>query len=112
MGKAGMVFRMLRTAAGSIPWLSVVENTPALLNLVESARERFSAMASHGLENAMRELQDENLKLAESLLQTQSHLQEVTRTLEVVLARQKTLAVVTVISLVVAVSSLVVAVVK
>jgi hypothetical protein len=112
MGKAGVVWKMVRTAASSIPWVSVVENTPALLDLVERARERFQAVASHGLEDAMKELQEENLKLADSLLHTQNHLQEVTRTLEVVLARQKTLAVVSVVALVVAVSSLVVALVK
>jgi hypothetical protein len=112
MGRAGVVWKIVRTAASSIPWVSVVENTPALLDLVERARERFRAGASHDMEEQLNALQEENLKLADTLLRTTNHLQEVTNTLEVVLARQKTLGVVTVISLLAAVSALALALLK
>ena len=104
----GFFWGIVKTAATKIPWARVAENVPAVVDMIGRARERFRVPVSSAddLEERLRLLQDENLKLGKLLLQTTDHLQEIAKSLEVVAARQKMLVIGTVASLLIAVSSL------
>lgn len=96
-----------KIAATKIPWGRVVQNIPAMADLANRARERFSGAAHGGVEERLRLLQEENRKLERALLETSGHLQQTVKTMKVVVARQKVLMVVTAVSLITAVAALV-----
>jgi len=85
-----------------------MENVPAVVDLVTRTKERFrvAGSAPHGVDERLRLIQEENLKLGKALLETTEHLQQLAKTLEVVAARQKMLAIASVVSLVTAICSL------
>jgi hypothetical protein len=112
MGGLGVVWRVVKTAATKIPWGRVVENAPLVVDMVGRARARLTALPHHDFEVQLRSIQEENLKLAQTLQQSADHLQEVSQTLLVVEARQKMLVSATVVSLLIAVSALAVALLK
>lgn len=93
-------------AATRIPWTTVIENSPVLVDMMARARERFMTAGTHDFPEELRVLQEENIRLANSLLQTTERLAEVNRMLEVVIARQRTLALVSILALLAAVASL------
>lgn len=107
----GSIWGIAKVAATKIPWGKVMENMPAVVELVGRAKDRFKAHAfppGGDVDERIRLLQDENVKLEKALLQTSDHLQEAIKTLKVVSARQKTLAIATVAALLIALSSLIV----
>ena len=106
MSGAGVIWKIVKTAATAIPWGRVVENAPAVVDLVGRAKDRLRASPAQGLEAQLRSLQEENLKLADTLLKTSDHLEELTKALEVVAARQKMLTTATFVSLLIGISSL------
>ena len=102
------VWTIVRIAATKIPWGRVMENVPAVVDMVGRAKGRFMAPASaqFGQDERLRLLQEENLKLKKALVETSDHLQQVAKSLEVVAARQKMLMIATAVALVAAVWSL------
>jgi len=102
------VWTIVRIAATKIPWGRVMENVPAVVDMVGRAKGRFMASSSAqiGQDERLRLLQEENLKLKKAIVETSDHLQQVAKTLEVVAARQKMLMIATAVALVAAVWSL------
>ena len=102
------VWTIVRIAATKIPWGKVMENVPAVVDMVGRAKGRFMASPSAqiGQDERLRLLQEENLKLKKALVETSDHLQQVAKSLEVVAARQKMLMIATAVALVAAVWSL------
>lgn len=103
---AGVVWKLLKTAAGNIPWGRMVQNAPAVVDLVERVRERLAA-GPHGVHEELEAIREENIKLADSLLQTSAQVEDLRKALEVVIARQKMVAGIAVVSLLAALISLV-----
>ena len=101
-----MVWDMVRLAATNIPWGRVLENAPAVADLVARAKDRWQGPSQSELEERLIALQQENRRLERALLETSDQVRELANTLEVVAARQKMLAVVTIITLAIAVFSL------
>ena len=102
----GTIWGIAKVAATRIPWGRVMENIPAVVDMAERAKGRFRG---HGgdIEARLRQLQEENRKLEQALLETSGHLQQTIRTLKVVVARQKMLMIATAVSLLVAIAALV-----
>ena len=104
-----------KIAATKIPWGRVLENVPAVVELVgrrfrsqgtpESRPAPEPARLDH--EERLRLLQEENLKLGKALIQMTQHQQEIAKSLEVVAARQKMLTIATALTFLLAVSALV-----
>ena len=109
MSGIGVIWGIAKTAATKVPWGRVVENVPAVVDFIGRAKERFNVPASSqkDFEQRLRLLQDENVKLGKALLQTSDHLREVSKSLEVLAARQKMLVIATAASLLIAISSLI-----
>ena len=109
MSGMGMIWGIVRTAATKVPWGRVVENVPAVVDFIGRAKGKFNVPASSqkDVEQRLRLLQEDNLKLGKALLETSDHLQAIAKNLEVVAARQKMLVLATVVSLLTAVSSLI-----
>jgi hypothetical protein len=105
MSGIGVVWGMVKTAATKIPWGRVLQNAPAVVDLIGRAKESLQVPHSD-LEERLGLIQEQNLKLEQTLLQTAEHLQELTKTLEVMAARQRLLSIGIVVSLLIAVSSL------
>ena len=101
------IWGIAKVAATKIPWGRVMENFPAVMDL---AKERFrpSGGPRGDVEARLRLLQEENQKLEKALLETSGHLQITIKTLKTVLARQKTMMAGTVVSLLMALASLVI----
>jgi hypothetical protein len=112
MSGIGVIWGVVRTVATKIPWGRVIENVPAVVDLVERAKDKFSASTQNDLEEKLILLRDENLKLEKALLEISDNQQELANSLKVVLARQKKLAIATVVSLLIATSSLILWVIK
>jgi predicted nuclease with TOPRIM domain len=106
MSSIGVVWTVLKMAATRIPWGRVVENAPAVVDLVGRARDRFKPSVDD-LEERLQSIQAENLKLEKMLQATADHLQQITDTLKVVSARQKMLTICTVVSLLTAITALI-----
>lgn len=102
------IWGIAKVAATKIPWGRVMEGLPAV---VDMAKERFRGHggAQDGLEERLRLLEEENLKLGKALLETSGHLQQTIRTLKVVLARQKMLMAATAVSFGMALAALLLA---
>jgi len=102
------ILGVLKIAATKIPWSRVMENLPAVVDMVgrAKARLRVPASAPGTLEERLRSMEEENLRLGKALLQSTETLQQVAKSLEVVAARQKMLAIVTAVSLLTAIWSL------
>jgi hypothetical protein len=100
----GFVLQILRTAATRIPWTKVAQNTPLFVEMVGKAKDRMNAHAKIQ-DDQLKLLQDENARLAKSLLQVSDQLQKVS-------SRVSLLTVIAAASLLIAVSSLVVCLVK
>lgn len=108
MSGIGSIWGIAKIAATKIPWGKVMDNVPAVVELVKDRLRAHASAPGGDLDERIRSLQDENLKLEKALLQTSDHLQEAIKTLKVVSARQKTLTMTTVLALLIAVSSLIV----
>lgn len=106
MSGIGVIWGIVRVAATRIPWLKVVENAPAVVDLVARAKDRLYASSQDDLVERLNLIHEENLKLEKVLIKTADHLQELENTLKTVVARQKSLVVATVASLLIAASSL------
>ena len=106
MSGMGVVWGIVKTAATQIPWGRVLEKVPVAVDLMGRARERFKPAAQRDLEGPFRLLQEENLKLTKALVETSVQLQQIGKVLGVLAARQKMLAIATVLSLMLAVSAL------
>ncbi|HJV34595.1 hypothetical protein [Geomonas sp.] len=109
---AGVIWKIIKTAATNVPWARMVQNAPAVVDLVERVKEHFIAGGQHSAYEELAALREENLRLADALQQTAGRVEQLTKALEVVVARQKMLTVATVVSLLLAISSLVVWLVK
>ena len=107
MSGMGMIWGVVKLAASKVPWGRVVENAPAVVDLVGRAKERLMASAQDDLVERLRLIHEENQKLEKVLLETSTHLQELEKSLKAVAASQRVLMMVTVVSLIMAVSSLV-----
>lgn len=107
MSSLGMIWGIVKMAATKIPWGTVVENAPAVADLVGRAKDSLKASSQDDLVEQLRLIHEENQKLEKVLLQTANHLQDLEKTLSVVVARQKNWAIVTVFSMLIAISSLV-----
>jgi len=99
------VWNVVRTAATKVPWGKVLENAPAVADLVGLAKGRKQP-APHALEEHLRSLHEENLRLTRKLAEASQTIQELTKAMEVVSARQKMVTVVSVVSLLAALGSL------
>ena len=106
MGGTGVVWGIVKTAATHIPWGRVLENVPAVVDLMGRAKERLKPSQQNDLEGPVRLLQEENLKLTKALVETSAQLQETGKVLIVLAARQKMLIIATVLSLLLAISAL------
>lgn len=102
------VWTIVRIAATKIPWGRVMENVPAVVDMVGRAKGRFMASppAQIGQDERLRMLQEENLKLKKAIVETSDQLQQVAKSLEVVAARQKMLMIATAVAFLAAVWSL------
>lgn len=101
------IWGIAKVAATKIPWGRVMENIPVM---VDMAKERFRGQggAPRGdVGSRLRELEEENRRLAQALLETSGHLQQSIRTLKVVLARQKMMMFGTFLSFAMALAALV-----
>ncbi len=106
MSSMGIIWGIVKVAATKIPWGRVVENAPAVVDLVGRAKERLMASTQDDLAERLKAIHEENQKLETLLLKTTDHLQTLEKTLTVVSARQKMLSIVTGLSLLIAISSL------
>jgi hypothetical protein len=106
------IWGIVKIVATRIPWGKVVENVPAVVDLVERAKGRFKVSSPNDLEERLRLIQEENVKLERTLLETAAHLQQLTNSVKVLSARQRTWSIATAVSLLIAISSLVLWVVK
>jgi len=100
------IWGIAKIAATKIPWGRVMENIPAVVDLAGRAKGRLKGGGA--VEEQLRLLQEENRKLEKALLESSGHLQQAIKTLKVVLARQKMLMAGTLLSLVIAIASLVI----
>ena len=112
MSGIGVVWSVVKMAATRIPWGRVLENAPAVVDLVARAKDRLNSSAQEDLEERLRLIQEENLKLEEALQANTEQLKKLAATLKVVAARQKLLMTGTVLSLLAAVSALILWLVK
>lgn len=105
------IWSIAKIAATKIPWGRVMENIPAVADMATRARERFMGHGgAHGdVGSRLALLEEENRKLERALLETSGHLQQTIKSLKVVLARQKMLMAVSVVSFLTALAALVVA---
>ena len=106
MSGMGIIWGIVKVAATRIPWGRVVENAPAVVDLVGRAKDRLTASSQDDLAERLKLIHEENQKLENVLLKTADHLQVLEKTLKVVADRQKMWAVTTVVALLMAVSSL------
>lgn len=102
-----VILSILKTAATRIPWGKVVQNAPMVVDLVERVKDRLQNPPAQDLYTELKANREEHLKLADTLLQTNAEVEELKKALEVVAARQKMLMTITVISLLIALSSLI-----
>ena len=102
----GVVWKVVKTAATKIPWGQVLENAPMVVDMVGRARAHLTAMPHQDFQGQLKAMHEENLRLAQSLQQTTDRLQEVSETLQVLEAREKVLVVGTAVSLLIAIASL------
>lgn len=104
------IWSIAKIAATRIPWGRVMENLPMVADMASRAKGRFMGAGSPGgMEARLHQLEEENRKLEQALLETSGHLQLTIKTLKVVLAREKMLMAGTGISVVLSVIALVVA---
>ena len=106
MSSIGLIWGIAKTVATKIPWGRVVEHAPVMVDLVGRAKDRLRGSSGGDLEERLIAIHDENLKLEKTLQETSRHLQELTNTLKVLSARQAKLSIATGISLLLAISSL------
>jgi hypothetical protein len=102
----GIIWGIAKAAATTIPWGRLVENAPAVVDLVGRAKERLKITSRDDLVEGMKLLQEENLKLERMLLEAATHLQKLEETLNLVAHRQKIWVITTVVALLMAISSL------
>lgn len=93
---------IIKTAAEKIPWAKVAQNTPLVVDLLGKAKAQIRQhdASQRNLEEQVKSLHDENARLAAALLQLSDRLQLVT-------SRVSTLLKVSVVSLLFALSALV-----
>ena len=106
MAGVGVVWKIVKTAATRIPWATVLENAPIMVDLMGRARERMMPPGHRGVEEQLRALHEENLKLTKQVAEASEGIEQLTRALEVISARQRMLTIVSIVSLLTAVSSL------
>jgi hypothetical protein len=104
---SGMVWNIVRTAATKIPWGRIVENAPVVVDLVERVKDHLKSPQQNDIYKELKLNREEHLKMADSLLQATTEVQQLKAALEVVAARQKMLMIATGISLLVALSALI-----
>jgi|GEM_PF-2470540 len=102
------LWKVIKLAAGAIPWGTVVENAPAVVDLVARAKDKFKGAGQDDVLERIAQLQEENQHVRLLLQQTGEHLQIVESRLLMLEARQRLLSVVAVLSLLAAVAALVV----
>jgi hypothetical protein len=104
----GPVWTVIRLAATRIPWGRVIENIPAVVDMVNRAKGRLKASASAQgpVDERMRVVEEESLRLGKALLETEERLQELAKALEVLAARQKMLIFLAMVSLATAIAAL------
>ncbi|GFO56529.1 hypothetical protein GMSM_35360 [Geomonas sp. Red276] len=105
---SGVVLKLLKTAATNIPWRALVQNAPVVVELVERVRERLGAGASHGLADELEAMREEQLKLADALLESSARVAALEKALEVLSARLKLMTALGVLALIAAGTSLII----
>lgn len=102
------IWTVVRIAATKVPWGRVMENVPALMDMVGKAKTRLREQPAQrgSLDERLRILEEENLKLGKALLQSSETIRQLAKTVEVVTARQKMLMTATVVSFLMALTSL------
>ena len=102
------IWGVVRIAATKVPWGRVMENVPALMDMVQRAKGRLREQpaARGSADERLRALEEENLKLGKALVQSSETIKQLAKTVEVVTARQKMLMTATVISFLMALTSL------
>jgi len=106
----GTIWGLAKVAARTIPWGRVAEHAPAVFDLVGQARARRPGRGD--VAEKLLELEEENERLAQALVEATEELQALAATVETLSSRQLVVGTVAAVSLVVAILSLVIAVVK
>jgi hypothetical protein len=106
MSSIGAIWGMLKMVATKVPWGQVVENAPAVADLVARAKDRLRGSSQNDLEEQLVFVYEKNVKLEKKLAETADQLTELSNTLQAVANRQKTLTIVAAISLLLAISSM------
>ena len=104
---SGMVWNIVRTAATKIPWGRLVENAPAVVDMMGRVKDHLKAPQQGDLYKELKLNREEHLKMADSLLQTTAEVERLKAALEVIAARQKMMMTATAISLLAALSALI-----
>ena len=93
---------VIKTAAMHIPWAKVAQNTPLLVDMIGKAKAQIKQhdASQRNLEDQLKSLNDENAKLAATVLQ-------MSNTVQLLTSRISFLTKLTAISLLLAISSVV-----
>lgn len=105
----GPFWTVVKLAATKVPWGRVIENIPAVVDMVNRAKGRMKQSATApgvSEDERIRVIEEESLRLGKALLQTEEQLQELAKALEVLAARQKMLIFLAVVSLATAITAL------
>lgn len=101
----GPVWTVIKLAATQIPWGRVIENIPAVVDMVNRAKARIRGGGAGpgseqgSVEERLRVVEEENLRLGKALLEASETLQQQAKALEVLAARQKMLIFLAVLAL-------------
>ncbi|HEY5513985.1 MAG TPA: hypothetical protein VIK40_10120 [Geomonas sp.] len=98
-----LVFQIIKRIATKIPWTQVAQNAPLIADMVGKAKDKLNASARKIQDDQIQLLQEENARLAKSLLQMSDQLQNIS-------SRVYLLTVITAVSLLIAISSLIIGV--
>jgi hypothetical protein len=107
MSSVGAIWGVIKLVATRVPWGRVVENAPAVVDLVARAKDRLKGASQGELEEQLALIHQQNLMLEKTLSATADHLEELSKKLEAVSRKQKKLAIITVLSLMIAMLSVV-----
>lgn len=76
----GMVWGVLRQAAIRIPWSKVVQNAPLVVDVLDrmKAKVKLNEAAQRSLDDQLKTLTEENIRLSSEVLQVSLRLQQLT----------------------------------
>lgn len=112
MGGIGAAWGVVKMLATKVPWGRLVENAPAVVDLVARAKERLQAPSQDDLAGQLLSIHNQNLRLEKTLHETANRLDALSAKLEAVSQRMSLLLKATVVSLLMAISSLLLWLVK